>query len=92
MTKHYTKEFKQEAVNLVLKQGYTESEAALRLGINNKNIYRWIEETKTNAPVKEESLKGAQDEIIRLRKENERLKMEKEILKKAAAFFANEKN
>lgn len=92
MAKHYTKEFKQEAVNLVLKQGYTEGEAATRLGINNKNIYRWIGEAKTNSPIKEESLKGAQDEIIRLRKENERLKMEKEILKKAAAFFANEKN
>jgi transposase len=92
MAKHYTKEFKQEAVNLVVKQGYSESEAATRLGVNNKNIYRWVQENRNNEPVKEESLQGAQAEIIRLRKENERLKMEKEILKKAAAFFANEKN
>jgi len=92
MAKHYTKEFKQEAVNLVLKQGYSESEAAIRLGINNKNIYRWVRGNRTIEPVKAESLKGVQDEIIRLRKENERLRMEKEILKKAAAFFANEKN
>lgn len=92
MGRHFTKEFKQEAVNLVLKQGYTESEAASRLGINNKNMYRWVREHRNDEPVKEESLQGAQAEIIRLRKENERLKMEKEILKKATAFFANEKN
>lgn len=92
MAKYYTKEFKQEAVNLVLKHGYSENEAALRLGINNKNIYRWVQESKKNEPAKEESLQGTQAEIVRLRKENERLKMEKEILKKAMAFFAGEKN
>lgn len=91
MARKYTLEFKEEAVKLVTEQGYTQNKAAQLLGINSKNIHRWINESmnknkKNNKKVLE------QEEIVRLRKENERLRMEREILKKAAAFFANEKN
>jgi transposase len=94
MGKYYTKEFKQEAVKLVIEHGYSEHEAAARLGINSKNIYRWVkkENALEQGIVKTNPLTADQIELIRLRKENDRLKMEKEILKKAAAFFANEKN
>lgn len=90
----YTKEFKLEAVKLVTEQGYTQSEASESLGISSKNLSRWIAKlaadngrTKTST-----TLSLEQEELQRLRKENKRLRMEREILKKAAAFFANEKN
>lgn len=89
----YSKEFKLDAVSLVKEQGYTQSEAARSLGINAKLISRWIIEYtnnddkafRGNGKLTEEQL-----ELRRLREENKRLKMEKEILKKATAFFAKE--
>lgn len=90
MVRRYTKEFKEEAVKLVTEQGYTQSAAAKGLGINSKNIYRWITETKVGVLGKKRVLGSEQEELIRLRKENSRLKMEQEILKKAAAFFAKD--
>lgn len=93
MSNKYTLEFKQEAVKLVTEQGYTQAEAGRSLGISSKNINRWIlEGVKSTANKLKENLSPEQQEIQRLRKENDRLKMEKEILKKAAAFFANEKS
>lgn len=85
--KRYTKEFKQEAVNLVEKQGYSNTEAAKSLGVSKSAIRQWKKQLGSGHNSK--SLK--QDiEIKRLKKENERLRMEREILKKAAAFFARE--
>lgn len=92
MSRKYTLEFKQEAIKLVIDHGYSQVEAARRLGISEKNINRWVLASKNQAPSKAEKLTSEQEEIKRLRKENDRLRMEKEILKKAAAFFANEKN
>ncbi len=92
MGKKYTIEFKQEAIKLITDHGYTQAEAARRLGISDKNINRWILGSRQIAPVKQEKLTSEQEELKRLRIENERLRMEKEILKKAAAFFANEKS
>ena len=90
MGRQYTKEFKEEAVKLVTEQGYSQKRAADTLGINSKNIYRWVNELKGNN-ISTKVLMPEQEEIKRLKKENERLKIEREILKKAAAFFANEK-
>lgn len=89
----YTKEFKQEAVKLVTEQGYTQAEASRCLGISSKNLNRWVGElTIEGSPVKKLTKPTLeQEELQRLRKENMRLRMEREILKKAAAFFANEK-
>ena len=91
--KRYTKEFKQEAVELTEKGNYTIAEAARSLGIRANMLGRWRQEYLA---LKEEAFPGSgnepggQDELIRLREENRRLKMEKEILKKAAAYFARE--
>lgn len=87
----FTLEFKQEAVKLVTAQGYTQAEAAKSLGVSSKNISRWVSELngKTIAN-KKAVLTAEQEELQSLRKENKRLKLEREILKKAAAFFANE--
>ncbi|EWH08081.1 transposase [Catenovulum agarivorans DS-2] len=87
--KTYTTEFKQEAVALVTEQGYSVSEAAASLGITTKLIYNWkakFEEQQAGSLLNEDE----RAELKRLRKENKDLKMEKEILKKASAFFARE--
>ncbi|WP_155313618.1 transposase [Desulfosarcina ovata] len=69
------------------------AEVARRLGVSENNVNRWVrqyrdnsEKTSTDGLTREQM----EEELERLRKENKRLEMEREILKKAAAFFANE--
>jgi len=91
--KKYPKEFKLDAVSLVLDQGYTVTEAAKSLEINRSVLQRWIREFESddgNAFRGNGKLTPEQAEIRRLKEENRRLKMEKEILKKATVFFAKE--
>jgi len=83
----YTEEFKKEAVKLVVEHGYTQTEAAESLGIPSKNLSRWV---NIKEKTKKEPLNTEQNEINALRKQVQKLQLEKEILKKAAAFFANE--
>lgn len=88
----YTEEFKKETAKLVLEQGYSQADVARRLSINDKNISRWVAQFLNQSNVKQKNIASEGDELIALRKENTRLKLEKEILKKAAAFFAKEFN
>ena len=90
--KKYTQEFKEESVKLIMEQGYQITEAARNLGINATMLGRWKREIEGGGEDASGSQGGVvmQAEVRRLRKENNRLKMEREILKKAAAFFANE--
>jgi transposase len=91
--KSYTPEFKKDAVRLVTDQGYKVTEAARNLGLNPSVLQRWKTEMASagpNAFPGKGRFSPEQEELQRLRKENQRLKMEREILKKAAAFFANE--
>ena len=91
--KKYTKEFRQDAIDLVISQGYSTSEVGRRLGICQSNVSRWVREYRKEQQEITEggvSRKELEAEIRRLKKENERLQMEREILKKAAAFFAKE--
>ena len=87
-----TDEFKDGAVKLVTDQGYSVAEAARNLGVNANLLGRW--KKKSMYPDNDLSSPGSnlviQAELKRLRKENKLLKMEREILKKAAAFFAKE--
>jgi transposase len=86
----FTREFKLSAVKLVNEQGYDIVQAARSLGVDPANVRGWVEKFAADAeatPTPEGSLKA---ELRRLRKENARLLMEREILKKAAAFFAKE--
>ena len=87
--KSYTQEFKEEAVALVTEQGYSVADAAESLGIRTNQLYSWkkkLEEAKGDNLLNTDE----KAELIKLRKENKRLRMEKEILKKASAFFAKE--
>jgi transposase len=89
----YTKEFKLDAISLVLEQGYKQSEAARSLGINVNMLGRWIKEHQHDegqAFRGNGKLTPEQEEIRRLKSQVKRLEMEKEILKKATVFFAKE--
>lgn len=89
INKHYPDQFKEEAVALVREQGYSVPEAAKSLGITPGLLYRWKE--KYDAKLEGRALaESEREELIRLRKENRNLLMEREILKKASAFFAKE--
>jgi transposase len=91
--KNYPKEFKLDAISLVLDQGYSRSEAARSLDINANMLCRWIKEHQSEdgqAFRGNGKLSPEQAEIRQLKEENRRLKMEKEILKKATVFFAKE--
>lgn len=84
--RQFTPEFKKEAVALVTEQGYTVALAASSLGISPKTLYPWVTQARNHHDG------GLSDderaELKRLRKENKELRLEKEILKKASAFFA----
>ncbi len=87
--KQYPKEFKEEAVSLVLEQGYSVAKAAESVGVSSKLLYTW--KSKIEAKLSGEGLSDDErEELKKLRKENKALRMEKEILKKATAFFARE--
>jgi len=76
-------------VALVTEQGYSVADAAKAVGVRTNQLYRWKQEQEA---LKSGSLLSTEDkaELIRLRKENKQLRMEKEILKKASTFFAKE--
>ena len=92
--KQYTKEFKLDAISLVLDQGFTIAEAARSLEINANMLRRWIKEFQTGDDGQafrgNGKLTPEQEEIRRLKSEVRQLKLEKQILKEAAVFFAKE--
>ena len=87
----YSKEFKLQAARMVTEQGYSYKQAATRLGTTGWSIRNWVQKFRQTGelPAKSETQPKA-DELRQLRKENARLKMENDILKKAAAYFAKE--
>jgi len=91
--RQYTKEFKTEAVRLVIEEGRTISEVARDLGINENLLHRWkkkSEEGKIEPFPGKGRLSPEDEELRQLRRENKRLRMERDILKKAVAIFSEE--
>ena len=86
----YTREFKVSAVKLVNEQGYTIPDAARSLGVDPGSVRGWLARFSSEAGLAPKGDGALVAEIQRLRKENARLSMEREIFKKAAAFFARE--
>ena len=85
----YSDEFKAEAVKLVLEQGMSATKAAEDLGIAQSVLSSWV--AKARRAAAPGALTAAErDEMKRLKRENEILRQERDILKKAAAFFAKE--
>jgi transposase len=88
--RRFTREFKVSAVKLVNEQGYSIVEAARSLGIGAGNVRNWLDQygpEAQEAPGTQASLRA---EVRRLRKQNAELVIERDILKKAAAYFAKE--
>ena len=86
----FNREFKVSAVQLVNHQGYSVAEAAKSLGVDPNSLRGWIKQLSDEAGSAPKGEGAVQMELRRLRKENTRLLMERDILKKAAAFFAKE--
>jgi len=82
----FTPEFKKEAVALVSEQGYTIAKAAASLGISDRTLRGWVVGIRKYS--ESELNENERAELKLLRKENKELRLEKEILKKASAFFA----
>jgi transposase len=91
LRKGYTTEFKEEAVRLV-EAGQSLSEVARQLGLSKQTLFNWCGSSglrgQKKKPAKEVTVEEM--DLSRLRAEVNRLKMENEILKKAAAYFAKE--
>lgn len=89
----FSAEFKAEAVRLCQLGDRSISQVAQDLDLTDSALREWVKAAEVKAAVDKpaEELSGAErEELLRLRRENKRLQMEREILKKAAAFFAKE--
>jgi len=91
----YSREFKLEAVRLVMQQGRTVLEVADNLGIHPGLLQRWKSELKADggsAFPGNGRAKASDEEVLRLRSELSQTRQERDILKKALAYFARERN
>jgi transposase len=89
----YPEEFRREAVRLALSTDESRASVARRLGVNETSLRNWVadylaEEARGSDPLA--LAVGERDELRRLRKENTELRVERDILRKAAAYFAQE--
>jgi len=87
--KRYTEEFKIEAVRQVTDRGYPVAEVASRLGVTTHSLYAWVKKFGPNRS-KNQELDEAQRELRRVKAELRRVTEERDILKKAATYFAKE--
>ena len=90
-TQRFTPEFKQEAVRQVVERGYPVAEVAERVGVSAHSLYKWVKAVvpdKTERQISE--LLEAKSEILKLRAQLRRTEEGRDILKKAARYFARE--
>ena len=89
----YDKEFKREAVRLVIEEGRKAAEVERNLGIGRSTVGRWVREMSEDPEYTfpgKGRLKAPDDEMRKLQRENERLRRERDILKKAVAIFSKD--
>jgi len=87
--RRYPEEFKREAVGLV-RQGRSLRDVAESLGCSDQSLRIWVKQVEIDIGERDGLTSGEREELRRLRRENARLKQEREILKRAAVFFAAE--
>jgi transposase len=87
--KNYTDEFRQEAVRLLQMSGKSARQMGRELGVAQSVLRRWKKQADASETVSDED-QSKGEELRQLRRENARLRMERDILKKATAFFAKE--
>ena len=90
--RRFPESFKQDAVRLVTHEGYTFRAAATSVGVSQKSLRDWHKQFASPATFcgPDASVDQLQDEVRRLRQQLKRVEMEREILKKATAYFAKE--
>lgn len=87
----YSPEFKDEAVRQVIDRGYSVPEVAQRLGVSAHSLYKWVNAVKPDKSDEQtEELKRAKQEILKLKADLRRAEDERDILKKAARYFASQ--
>jgi transposase len=90
--RQFTDAFKFEAVRLTRESGRPVAQVARELGLSDNELYRWRNEQQQveSQGQTRQSMRASQDELARLKRENETLRKERDFLKRAAAFFARE--
>ena len=91
--RQFTDDFKASAVRLVLDEGQTISRVARDLDLTPNSLRVWVDRARADRTHGQTGLTTAErEELLRLRKENRQLRMDREILKKAAAFFVKDQD
>ena len=87
----FSAEFKEEAVRQIVERGYSVKEVSERLGVSTHSLYKWVKAVKPgHSEKRDEELLNAKREILTIKAELRRVQEERDILKKAAAYFARE--
>ena len=90
MPKKYPPEFKRDVANVARRGDLTVAEVAADFDVSVESVRRWMRRADIDAGIKDGLTSAEQAEVVRLRRENRRLEMENEILRRAAAYFAND--
>ena len=90
--RQFSDAFKSEAVRLTRESGRSVAQVARKLGISDNRLYRWrTEQQQAESQGRtRQAVRAGQDELTRLKRENDTLRKERDFLKRAAAFFARE--
>ena len=89
VTKNYSIEFKEQAVEQALNSDIPIAQTARNLGVNENTLHTWINKYASHSRSSSPSDESIHEELKRLRKDVQRLRQERDILKKAAAYFAS---
>ncbi len=84
----YTAEFKAEAIKQITERGHGVIDVSKRLGVSDKSLYLWLKQSREQVSPKPQDIVGLKQELIRVKAELKRTTEERDILKKAAAYFA----
>jgi transposase len=90
MPKRYPPEFKRDVVTVARRGDLTINEVAADFDVSPESVRRWVRQADIDAGVREGLTSSEQAEVVRLRRDNRRLAMENEILRRAAAYFAKD--
>lgn len=90
-SQRFAPEFKEEAVRQVVERGYSVPDVAARLGVSAHSLYKWVKAVSPDRSEQQsQELLEARSEILRLRAEMRRVEEERDLLKKAARYFARQ--
>lgn len=86
----YTDEFKAEAIKQITERGHGVLDVSKRLGVSDKSLYLWLKQSREQSSPKSQDIVSLKQELLRMKAELKRTTEERDILKKAAAYFAKQ--